>query len=182
MAVETPAAPAVRQSRPEKDTGPDKEGPDLIRAAANGEKLSDTEKRDATEWFLSDEQVVETDTFELNVGTRKKPVWIEWEIRAVDLDELKKIRSQAAGNRSQRRSRDAPELDESEANLRIVLKGTISPDLAAVAKQKGLADPADVLRLKLGRKPGLLGQVAGEVMAISGFDDEDIREVDAGKP
>jgi hypothetical protein len=155
-------------------------GAELITAAANDKKLSPVEAQDALEWFLSDEDQDFTQELRLNVGSPSKPKWVSWEIKTVDLDTLRRIRRQSqAGSRAQRRGAQAGEIDEVEANLRIVLEGTHKPDLREIAKQKGDVDPAETLKRRFSHKPGLIGQISGEIMSISGYDDEDVREVDA---
>lgn len=161
----------------------DLEGADLIGAAAAKKKLSQTETEDALAWFLSDEDQDFTQEISLNVGSHTDPKWITWEIRPVDLDTLRRIRrqAQAAVSRSNRRAGQVGEIDEVEANLRIVLEGTAKPDIVEIAKEKGDVDPADTLKQRFRHKPGLIGQISGEIMSISGYDDEDVREVDAAK-
>jgi hypothetical protein len=155
-------------------------GGELIQAAGKNEKLSEAEIADATEWLLSSDPEDFTHEIEINVGTPKKAKWINWEIKPVDLDTLRRIRKAATegSTRAQRRAATG-DLDEVEANLRIVVEGTVTPNLREAANQARLVDPADILRRRFGHKPGLLGQIAGEIMSISGYDDEDVREVDA---
>jgi hypothetical protein len=161
----------------------DRDGPELIKAAAkDGEKLSDGEVINALDWFMSDDSDESyTHEIQINVGPPNKEVWIAWEIKPVDLDTLKRIRKSAQGGTKSEKRRNAAsgELDEVEANIRIVVEGTVTPDLREIAANARLVDPADVLRRKFRRKPGLLGQLSGEIMSISGYDDEDVREVDA---
>ena len=175
----TPSAPE-HDPRPQRHDAPPREdlvGRDVIAAAADGKKLSEGEKLDALDLFLSSEEVSQTEVIELNVGSRNSPRWIEWEVKPVDLETLRRIRKQATSTRRGEQG----EIDEIAANLRIVVEGTVTPDLKVIAKQQGIIDPADALKLRFGRKPGLLGQIAGEIMSVSGYDDEDVREVDAGK-
>lgn len=165
------------------DGADDLQGADLISAAAAGKELSPKATEDALEWFLSAEEEDFTQELKLNVGSPNAPKWIVWEIKTVDLDTLRRIRRQSTpSSRQQRRSgAQTGELDEVEANLRIVLEGTASPDIRAIAQQKGDVDPADTLKRRFRHKPGLIGQISGEIMSISGYDDDDVREVDAAK-
>lgn len=166
--------------KPESETGAD--AADIVSAAAANKKLSPKQAQDALEWFLSDEDQDFTTELNLNVGSPANPKWVKWEIKTVDMDTLRRIRRQSqAGSRAQRRGAQAGEIDEVEANLRIVLEGTVSPDIYAAAKQKGDVDPAETLKRRFSHKPGLIGQISGEIMSISGYDDEDVREVDAAK-
>lgn len=173
----------MESSTSKKSDSDELEGADLISAAAKGKKLSDSETQDALEWFLSDEDDNFTQELKLNVGSHSDPKWITWEIKPVDLDTLRRIRqqAQAAVSRANRRAGQVGEIDEVEANVRIVIEGTASPDLLAIAQQKGDVDPATTLKRRFSHKPGLIGQISGEIMSISGYDDEDVREVDAAK-
>jgi hypothetical protein len=174
------------QVRAEASDGEPREGRDLIDAAARsasgrGEKLSQEEVEDATEWFLSDESEDLTDDIQLNVGTRRKPKWITWVIRSVDLDELRRIRRQSRSQNRRARITGQADFDGDRANLQIVLRGTVAPDLHGAAKQMGLVDPADALRKRFRAKPGLIDQIAGEIMSLSGYDEDDVREADAAR-
>ena len=170
-----------KQSAPVE--GDEKDGAEAVKAAASGKKLSNQETQNALDWFLSDEDETFTQELSLNVGSHTDPKWVTWEIQPVDLDTLRRIRqqAQAAANRQARRSGQLGEIDEVEANIRIVIEGTASPDIVAISQQKGDVDPANTLKRRFSHKPGLLGQIAGEIMSISGYDDEDVREVEAAK-
>lgn len=176
--------PQPRQVRPDDDADP-REGLELINAAARSEKgrdkLTSGEQTDALEWFLSDETEVVTDTIELNVRTRRNPNWIKWTIQAVDRDELRRIRRQSQQSGRRARITGNSDFDSDNANLQIVLLGTVYPDLRAAAKRLGLVDPADAVRRKFRMKPGLIDQIAGDIMSLSGYDDEDVREVEAAR-
>lgn len=137
------------------------------------------------EWLLSDE--AEVNTRELTVrlgGSDKKPLMAPWFIRAVGVDVIRSAEREAAGNRSQRRDPNAPQYDELKANLRIVVEGTVgigkAPwdgglDPKQLAQQKGLRDPTTWLARKLQFRPGIIAMLAGQIMALSGFDQEDVR-------
>lgn len=172
-----------REERAEAEANrEDREGPELIRAIADGDQPSEREVMSAMEWFLSDDADLSyTHTIQINVGPPTKEIWVEWEIQAVDLDTLKRIRKSAQGGTKaeKRRAQQTGELDEVEANIRIVVEGTVAPDLKEIARNARLTDPGEALRRKFRHKPGLLGQLSGEIMSISGYDDEDVREVDA---
>lgn len=161
---------------------PDREGDEVIKAAANGAKLSDGEKIDALEWMLAEDDGTEPEDFAetlvIDVGSKRKPQPMDWTIKPVDGDRIRQIRKESqTGTRAQRRA-GTTELNEGEFAARMVVAGTLYPDLRAVAGQKGI-DPAEVVRLKFVRKPGLVQQLSGEILDLSGYDDEDIREVDA---
>lgn len=176
---------------------------DMIRrAAAHGERSGDAKKgvtvegpsvdeqMSALDWFMDDDSAPAVDEIELNIGTSRNRRWIDWTICAVDTDVLKRIRRDAEGNRARRRSRTPGEtdIDPQEANLRIVLAGTLAPDLRDIAKRKGAPEhvdpdvaPLQLLKHRFRQKPGLIDQLAGEIMSLSGYDEDDLREHLAGK-
>lgn len=174
----TTEAPSERPPRAAGEGRPPREGRDAIRAAAGGERLSPEEQQDALQWFLRDEPEQAIKTIEVNVGTDNKEnaEWIPWTIRAIDDVTLRRIRQQAGSSRRDRRTGD---MDEGYANAAIVVAGTEDPDLLAAAQQKGIENPVAAVRNRFAYKPGLVGQIAGEIMSISGFDDEDLRDAAA---
>lgn len=141
----------------------------------------------ALQWFLDDEDPEFTRTMELNVGTDASPRWITWTIKALDADEIRKLNRESEGNRSARRA--GGERDPDEASRRIVAAATIDPDLVEVAKRRGvqlshtdkLHGPMQILAWRFRGKSGLIVQLANDVMGLSGYDEEDIRGVQAGK-
>lgn len=168
------------------EQAPDRDVRSVLAAAAkhaetSKETLTDGEQVDALEWFLSSVDATElTHTIQINVGSPTRKKWIDWTVKPVDMDRLKQIRK--ASQPTSRRARamgNTADFDEVTANINIVLEGTVTPDLREGAKQIGTVDPADAVRTRFAHKPGLLAQIAGEIMNISGYDDEDVREVDA---
>lgn len=156
-------------------------GRNLIDKVAEGKPTTHEEHNAALDWFLSDDPSDDgelTRTLSLNVGGEDEKL-IPWTIRAIDLDTLRRIRRQVAGNRAQRRS--GGEMDEVAANLKIVVEGTVEPPLVEAAKQMGIASPETALKTRFRHKPGLIGQLAGEILSLSGYDEEDVREVAAAK-
>lgn len=158
--------------------------PEAVEAVSTGR--ADAEQADeALAWLLSDEGgdgSFITKVLELNIAGGSAERWIKWTIRSVDRDVLRSIQRAAAGNRSQRRQGNT-DPDAGEANLRIVANATIAPDLDAVVARKGIGEAPDpmyaritVLRHRFRDKPGLIDQIAGEVLDLSGYDDEDVRE------
>jgi hypothetical protein len=153
-----------------------------VAAASQGGKLSNEEQSSALQWFLSDEPdagEVATRELELNVGSSDEPRWIAWVIRPIDESVIRAARREANGPRAQRRT--GGEGDEARGQARIVVAGTVTPDLVAAAKQQNIPDPAVAVRRRFSHKPGLLTQISGEIMSLSGFDDEDVREASAAK-
>lgn len=180
----------------EKSQGKPRSRPQVIDDLADGEQIkhgkkpetSDDERQDALDWFLATEDDTDlTHTFEINVGGLEKRKWVPWTVRAVDMDRLRRIRqrSQQQGNRRDRRRAEATgqpqQIDEIAVNIAIVVEGTVSPSLVEAAQSKGIVDPAVIVRARFAHKPGLLAQIASEIMSISGYDDDDVREVDAAQ-
>lgn len=156
----------------------------------------------ALDWFLSDEEVPMAYTLTVNIGPPDQTVEVPWTITAISSDTLKAARAAAReGNRSRRRGLAAaggqPEVDELEMNSRIIVAGSLDPDLPAIAKarmdrarQTGMdvpdhpdpmVAPVQLLQNRLKHKPGLIDQLAIEILRISGYDDDDLREHQAGK-
>jgi hypothetical protein len=162
-------------------------------AALDGKKQTELppEVEDAAlAWFLDDEEPEFTRTVELNVGTDDDPKWVPWTIRALDADEIRRLNRQSEGNRAGRRGlQTGQERDPDLASRRIVCAATVKPDLMEVVKAKGIQPahgdplwaPMQVLAWRFRAKPGLIIQLANDVFGLSGYDDEDIRGVQAGK-
>lgn len=137
-------------------------------------------QEDATEWLLGafHEPPAVENTLLVNVGgvggARKE---ISWRIRAIAGPTIRKIRDEAeqvvrrAGN-----SGAGAGSAGFRANVKIVIEGTVDPDIRAVAKQSGLVDPSDILEMALQNKQGLIDQIAGSIMTLSGYDQEDVQD------
>jgi|1186.fasta_scaffold423673_1 hypothetical protein len=176
----------------------DLNGRDLIAQVASekGEPVGPVGQQRALDWFLTDEDDDITKTLRLNVGgpvdedgvaidARKPPVWIEWVIRPVDLDEIKRIRrqSQDPKSRRQQRMRGQGETDDNQFNLGLVVTATIEPDLAQAAQsmkgpdgQRGVADARLAVKWRFRNRSGLIGQIVGEILDFSGFNDNDVQD------
>lgn len=162
-----------------EDTRPvaEKKGPkrEAVEKAAESEQAAENmtpaERADATAWFLEDppEQVAQI-TFEMNVSPdSKKKRWIPWTVRALSRERIKEIREQAGEDSG----------EEMSANSRIAAEGTLKPNLIEVKGQ--YADPADALEQRFAFKPGLIDQISNQVIRCTGYDDEDVRELQAVK-
>jgi hypothetical protein len=170
-------APAATAERVEK--GPQRQAVEqAARSEASAKEMTSQERADATAWFLegSPEQHARVH-FQLNVSEdSRKPRWINWTVQALERDRVAEIRTQAAKEH---------EGDDAKAgmiaNLRIATEGTIEPNLKAPEILGSYADPADVLRARFGYKPGLIDHIAVKTLRATGFDDEDVREIDAVK-
>lgn len=141
-----------------------------------------------TEWLLSDN--AEVNSRKLTVvagGSDEKPIIVDWYITAINIDVIRSAEREASGAGQGRGARRGqPQYDELAANLRIVAESTWSivakgapsdpnQSIKNLAKSRGLRDPTTWLQMKFRHKPGLIAQVAGEVMALSGFDKDDVR-------
>ncbi len=173
MATETPVEPQTTGLRHEA----------MMKAADTDDPKHLDAKTvvSATDWFLStDEEEVAWAWVPVNVapaGAKEKIV--EFKIQVVDRDEIRALRKQA----EQTNASGAREINEMEANLRIVVEGFMEPDLHdeknRTIRGQRFADPADALKARFAHKPGLIDQLATKVMEISGYDEADVKEVRA---
>lgn len=145
------------------------------------DKITATEASAATEWFMSpSEEEVASAVIPVNIaaaGAKEKIV--DFKVQVVDRDVIRAIRKSAEVKNAD----GIRETDEMEANLRIVVEGLIDPDLKdpamlTVRGQKYM-DPADALKARFAFKPGLIDQLAGKIVQVSGYDDSDVKEVKA---
>ena len=160
-----------------------------MKVLADGKrKPTEQEVGDALAWFLDDEEPVFRRTLKLNVGTDEEPKWILWTFRALSGEEISRIQRESQGNRAARRA--GQERDPDEVIRRTVAMATVEPDLAEAARLKGvegsvadpLYGPMQVLRWRFRAKSGLLTQLSGEIMQLSGYDEDDLQSaVQAGK-
>lgn len=155
-------------------------GRDAVDRVKNGNG-SDMDAVDATAWFLSDEdsEVKAHKTFEINVSADPDvDKYVRWKVQAISRERIRQFRKQS---RTSGRRGMAEEIDETKVSLLIAVEGTVEPNLRELAQQIG-AQPTEVLRRRMSHKPGLIDQIAAEVQAVSGYDDDDVRDVAAGKP
>lgn len=177
------------ESDVERASGPKPEHELIRRVAGDDPKkpppkdVSDAEQADATAWLLSSFDGNEAPAVQhliLNVGSREAPKKIRWAVRAVPREAIARIRQQTEGNRQQRRAgANLGVLGDPEAvfrgNLRVVLAGTIEPDLKALAQQRGVP-PEVLLEQALEYKGGLIDMLAGEIIELSGYTDEGVED------
>jgi hypothetical protein len=174
-------SPSELGQKPDKapDTGdPGRDA--LQRVAKSRGNPSGIDVADATAWFLSDEDTGSgaTKDIEINVG-RGRDHFVTWTVQSISRERIRQIRRDSRITRGRQQT---GEIDEMAANLGIAAAGTIVPDLTEIAAQLGTNDTADVLRKRLAHKPGLIDAIAAEVLTVSGYDDNDVRDVAAGKP
>lgn len=153
------------------DESVDARGTAALRKVANG-SASDAEAQNATDWFVGEDGGEElTDSFKLNVGSKKTPRWIVWTIKSLEREYIDAVRKQ---------ERSGDEVDANRVNLRLAASATVDPNLQDL--RGDYADPADALQRRFQRKGGLIDQIANRVVELSGYDDDDIKEIDAVKP
>jgi Phage XkdN-like tail assembly chaperone protein, TAC len=168
-----------RASEPPPDPG------SAVAAAAKGERLNQAGQSEALQWFLKatpDKAEEERKVLKLNFGTSKEPEWVEWTIKPVQLDTMRRIRTEAGNTRA---ARATGQVDEYRVNLEIVVAGTVDPDVREAARllhaQGALPtnDAAAAVRIRFQNKPGYIAQISGEIMSLSGFNDDDVTEAEA---
>lgn len=148
-----------------------------------GRALSEAERSSALDWFLNEDPKAaaeETQTVELNFGTQNDERWVQWTIKPVPMEVMRAIRRKAANTR---KARQTGEVDEYSVNLEIVVEGTVDPDVHEAARllnEQGRfsGTAVDAMRAKFGSKPGYVAQLAGRIMTLSGFNDEDVRDAE----
>lgn len=165
----------------------DRSTPEVIRAAARGEKLTESEVVHGIDHFLADGDTaarkVEPTELKLNLGTKQEPKLLRWVVMPVEDTVITRIRKESTKGTRQQIRNGQGSVDEAVVGRKIVVHATVEPDLGALAKQLGVLDPADGLYAffrKYG-KTGLITQLSGEILSISGWDDEDISEVEAAR-
>ncbi len=167
-----PTALRGREDRPEED----RPTTEVLAALANDKPVNQSEATSALEWFLSEEpeeDEEQTHTIELNVGVGDQEHWITWIVRPIDSDELRRIQRQTAVLR--RRGRQDDLAIDQLGNLKVIIAGSVDPDIQALADSKGKQAEA-ILLSRFVKKPGLIAQLAGQIMALSGCDDDDLRD------
>jgi hypothetical protein len=160
---------------------PDDQGRSAVGRVAAGGK-SEQDMADATAWFLSEQYagVKARKSFELNVSADPEhPHYVAWTVEAISRQRIRQIRRQARV--TSRRNTTGDQMDETKVNLLVACEGTVDPDLDAIAHEIGAQDASSVLERRMAHKPGLIDQIAGEVLGASGYDDDDVRDVTAGK-
>lgn len=172
----------VPEERSDVDVGGryDDEGQAAVRRVKHGSTTPE-DLHDAMEWFLSseDSNVRATKSFEVNVSADPtQPKFVRWTVQAIPRERIRQIRRQS---RIVTRRGASDETNEAKANTLIAVEGTVHPDLAEIAGRLGTNDVAGVLDRRFAHKPGLIDIIAGEVLSASGYDEDDVRDVAAGK-
>lgn len=161
---------------PPSETTPQHDAVIKAAKATDAKKdLTNAERADATNWFLAGSPEGPAKVhFQLNVGVdSRNPHWINWTVQAMDRDRITEIRSSASDEY------DDVAKAGMVANTRIAVEATVTPNLKELRGE--YADPADALTARFGFKPGLIDQIAQKVLKATGYEDSDVREVDAVK-
>jgi Phage XkdN-like tail assembly chaperone protein, TAC len=165
---------------------------EALEEAAQSKKaaaeMSEIERMDAVEWFLSDDpdEAVATRTLRLNVSTNPDKVTeIKWVVQAVARERIQQIRDEARNQPGKRRRQRASQGEDTGnqalANLKIAAEGTAYPDLRDPRLRREFLDPSDAMAYRFRNKPGLIDQVAAHVIEVSGYDEDDVQEIAAVK-
>jgi Phage XkdN-like tail assembly chaperone protein, TAC len=178
---EQPLPPPTHLRGREDRSQEDRTTPEVLIDLAHDRPVSETEATSALEWFLSedpDEDAEPVHVLELNVGVGDHPKWITWTVRPIDTDELRRIQRTTSALR--RRGRQDDLAIDQLGNLKIIIAGSVDPDVEEIARQQGVT-PEAMLQKRFRTKPGLIAQMSGQIMALSGFDDEDVRDALSAK-
>jgi hypothetical protein len=166
------AAPATKES----------EGKRLLGKVADERYIpSDDEQAASLEFMLDafhERQPVEAyqERLYVNVGTPRKPKKILWVIQALERHTIRRIEESVTSSRGVQQGRGATPEVRFLTSVRIVVEGTLIPDLKAGAAQTGIISPHDFLEESLKYKSGLIEQIAGEIYGLSGFDQADLSD------
>jgi hypothetical protein len=163
------------------------EGKDLLdrgSTKAGMAGLEDGEKQSMLDWFLSDEQDAEpVYPCKVNVGTLTDDFRI-WKVRPIGSSRIDEIRRMCQiGNRASQRQasrQGAPQVDVAKMNAILVFEGSVDPDLrealATAQRLKSVSpDVAFFIHNRFKFKPLLVDQIAGEILRISGADEDDVQ-------
>lgn len=155
----------------------------LIREAAEGRtprREDDARMQSAADFLLgafnAPKQI--THTLRVNVGgVGGKAEFIEWTIKALPGELVRKIREDAEALVRRAGATGAGATSASfQAAVRYVIEASTNPDVKGLAKQQGIANPADFLEEALHNKQGLIEQISGQVLALSGYDNDDVQD------
>lgn len=152
-------------------------GTEAVGVLKNDGELSTQNQLSALDWFLSPEPDVQTKVISLNVGNDREPVWIDWTIRAVDLDQLRAIQKRLSDNAAKRGRLQGT--DDIDSLVEVIVEGTVDPPLREAAAQLGIRTPDEAVKKRFAHKSGLIPSIAQQIFALSGYDDEDVREASA---
>jgi hypothetical protein len=148
------------------------------------EQVTPQQAADATAWFMSsDEEDEGWRDVDLNVANTGEK-WVRFRVQALPRERIDEIREQNVRTVF-RDGKKVEETDQVASNTRISAEGLAIPDLTnpemRMVKGQKYMDPADALEARFAHKPGLIDQLTGYVLSVSGYNTDDVREVEAGK-
>src|SRR5262252_2206579 len=129
-----PTALRGREDQPERTTE------EVLDALASDKPITQAETQSATDWFLSEEPEEDgeqTHAIDLNVGVGDEQHWIQWVIRPVDSDDLRRINRQTLALR--RRGRQDDLAIDQLGNLKVIVAGSVDPDIQTIVENGGKA-------------------------------------------
>lgn len=151
---------------------------DEISKIADGE-ATDLPVADALDYlvgaFQDPDSAVVTRVLRVNVGAPQTPKIVRWTIRSISGARIRKIQEDARAEARRVKGQEGTNAVFA-GNLRIVVEGTVDPDLRAGASRFQVADPADFLEVALQSKQGLIDQISGAILTLSGYDEDDVND------
>lgn len=159
--------------------------------------LSHRDAADATEWLLAsfrDEVGLQTHTLRLNVGSLGTPKWLEWQVSAVEREVIDRLRDETLPSQNRAMRRQGAALTEKERqeaqwklDVKLVVAGTIKPNIREALVQTApgpglphLASPELFVEQAFRRNSGLVSQIAGAILTLSGYDEDNVSDVIEG--
>lgn len=179
--VKAGTPPASDDVRAPDLLGPPVRNDEAIRKVADQPKqASPDDMQDALEWFLADDDTEADPVFPIELNVSTDPAvkqWITWHVKPMQSTRIDALRRtfQVAGNREQRRKGMGADLDAARFNAALVYEATVKPDLNVAIEQGKFVDGAQAVLHRFRNKPLLVDQIAGQILYISGGDDEDMR-------
>jgi hypothetical protein len=178
--------------------------PTAVKKLAEGAEVSAADVTSATDWFLeraddpSPDSLRHTHDLDVNVGGLNEGVKriVRWVITSVDPTEEERIRKAVLQLSRRGKGRNAQltaeDLDEGEFQARMVVAGSVDPNFWEIAESSAryaqykapdrYSAPVAALKWGLRHKPGLIQQIAGHIGAMSGYDNDDVKDAQkAGK-
>lgn len=157
---------------------------EAAKSPETAKEMAASERMDAVEWFMADDpdEAPAQRKLELDVSTDPDhPKIIEWVVQALERETIQQIRDKAKKAPGRRRARQGDESAENVAvaNTRIAAAGTLYPNLRDERVRGDFMDPADALKYRFRNKSGIIDQIAGHVIEVSGYDEADVQEVNA---
>lgn len=158
----------------------DRDAVDKIGEARNPKAVDRETAQDALDWFMADEgeEADPVYTIEVNVSTDlTHPRVIAWQFKPMGSERIDVLRRMFSVplNRDQRRSGQVAELNTARFNAALVFESTVNPDLQAALATRGESDGARLVTHRFRHKPLLVDQIAGQILEMSGGNEEDVR-------